>query len=81
VVIQSPTNLAFVAPGLFQYSRNITGSGRRTAISPTSPGWHGVPSSRITATRCPATALPMQPGLTMPIAEQDETTRLASVWP
>ena len=38
VVIQSPMNFSRVASGLPQYSRNITGSGRLTAIWPSSPG-------------------------------------------
>ena len=81
VVIQSPMNLSRVASGLPQYSRNITGSGRRMAIWPSSPAAQAEPSGRITATMWPGTGLPMAPGLDTPIAAQDATTRLHSVWP
>ena len=81
VVIQSPMNFSRVASGRPQYSRNITGSGRFTAICPSSPASARVPSSRITATSWPGTGLPIAPGFDTPIIAQEESTRLHSVWP
>ena len=72
---------AAVASGLRQYSRNITGSGRRTAICPSSPAAQTVTSGRMIATSWPGTALPMVPGRLMPIAALEASTRLHSVWP
>jgi len=66
---------------LFQYSIIITGSGRLTAISPTSPGPRTLPPASITSTRWPGAARPMEAGLTSMIAWQLATTRLHSVWP
>ena len=60
---QSPVNFSRVARGLFQYSRNMTGFGLLTAISPISPAGAGLPSSPITSTRCPGIGRPMDPGL------------------
>ena len=74
-------NFSRVASGLPQYSRNITGSGRRIAICPSSPGAQTEPSGRITATVWPGTGLPIAPGFDTPIAAQDAATRLHSVWP
>ena len=81
VVIQSPTNFSSVASARPQYSRNMTGSGRFTAIWPSSPAGAIAPSGRITATSWPGTGLPMAPGRETPIEAQDESTRLHSVWP
>ena len=74
-------NLSRVASGFPQYSRNITGSGRLIAICPSSPGAQREPSGRITATSWPGTGLPIAPGRDTPIAAQEASTRLHSVWP
>ena len=66
---------------LFQYPRNITGSGRRTAMMPTCPAGKGCPSSSTIATAWPGTARPSEPGR---IGNRDAlllATRLHSVWP
>ena len=81
VVIQSPMNFSRVASGRPQYSRNITGSGRFTAIWPISPALSTAPSRPITATVWPGTGLPMAPGRSMPSCAQEPSTRLHSVWP
>ena len=78
---QSPMNLSSVACGSSQYSRIITGSGRFTAISPTSPAGARLPSLRITATSCPGMGRPIDPGLISITSWQLPTTRFASVWP
>ena len=74
-------NLSRVASGRPQYSRNITGFGRFTAIMPKLAGVRLVPSWRITATSCPGTGLPIAPGFDTPIAAHEASTRLHSVWP
>src|SRR5947207_7488 len=81
VVIHAPMNLSRVASARPQYSRNITGSGRLTAIWPSSPASAGVPSGRITATVWPGTGLPIAPGRDTPSIAAELSTRLHSVWP
>ena len=57
------------------------GSGRITAIWPIVPAFTGWPSPSITATLWPGTGLPIAPGLRVPSASHEASTRLHSVWP
>src|SRR6476646_1743945 len=70
-------NLSRVASGLPQYSRNITGSGRLTAIWPVSPIFSGFPAASMTATVWPATGLPIALGLPVEFIDHQAECRFA----